>query len=225
MKRVRAGQVTDAVLVSALLIGFMLLAMGGGLWYFLARQSAQLVAMERSATLIARRQAAEAQDKAQRSETIADSVVEPAIESPPHRSSASSADSLLARLPWLAGSWYTSTRDNEEHWLPPQGGLMLGMNRSVSASGQASFEFMRIAETPEGLVFYASPGGRAATPFELAEQSDGRVVFENTGHDFPQRVIYERVDQDTLRARVEGRIDGESRQLQWQWVRGTLAAH
>jgi hypothetical protein len=45
------------------------------------------------------------------------------------------------------------------------------------------------------------------------------AVFENPGHDFPQRIIYRR-EGDSLIARIEGEVDGRRRSAQWEWRLG-----
>lgn len=126
-----------------------------------------------------------------------------------------SAAPSIDELAWMSGHW-SATIDGvemEELWSAPKGGMLLGIHRDVRANGKASFEFFRIAETKEGIVYFAQPGGRAATPFTLVESSEGRAVFANPRHDFPQRLIYTLRD-GRLCARVEG--EGEAAQ-EWCW--------
>jgi hypothetical protein len=47
-----------------------------------------------------------------------------------------------------------------ETWLGPGNGLMVAVNLSTFANGRKSFEFLRIAETPAGFSYFASPDGR-----------------------------------------------------------------
>jgi len=124
----------------------------------------------------------------------------------------------LESLSWLSGRWKGDVEGDmtEEQWMEPDGGMLLGMNRSVYRSGKASFEFLRIAETPRGITYFASPSGKVATPFILNEASDGHVVFENKDHDFPQRIIYRR-QKDSLTARIEGIIKGNEESMEWTW--------
>ena len=119
-------------------------------------------------------------------------------------------------LAWMAGHW-TSTKDGavmEEVWTAPRGGIMLGLHRDAWDT-KASFEFIRIAATPEGVVYFAQPGGRPPTPFTLTEVSATRAVFANPQHDFPKKITYW-LEGKKLCARVEG--DGESAE-QWCWAK------
>ena len=125
----------------------------------------------------------------------------------------------LDRLSWFVGSWLERKNgvETEEHWIAPKGDLMLGTNRTVRESGKTSFEFLRIARTPTGISYFASPSGRPATEFKLAEAANKKVVFENREHDFPQRIIYWLDVEGALHARIEGTIGGKERSQQWTW--------
>ncbi|MEM7245028.1 MAG: DUF6265 family protein [Acidobacteriota bacterium] len=123
----------------------------------------------------------------------------------------------LLDLAWMAGTWSSEKdgRSSEEHWMPPRGGLMLGLHRDVAGPGRFFFEYLRIEERPDGIVYLASPGGSAPTPFHLVESRGRRVVFENLEHDFPQRIVYWRVGK-TLRARVEDASGEKGMDLSWK---------
>ena len=125
-------------------------------------------------------------------------------------------------LNWLSGSWSGESdgQQTEEQWLPPKAGMMLGVNRSVFANGKSMFEFLRIAETSDGLTYFASPRGAPATPFELKEISANRATFENLKNDFPQRIVYRR-DEDRLIARIEGSVNGKAQSMVWNWTSAT----
>jgi hypothetical protein len=138
---------------------------------------------------------------------------------------AASAPPTLENLGWLAGSWSGLQGDihTEEHWIAPKGGLMLGVNRTILASGKSSFEFLRIADTGKEIVYFASPSGKTPTPFTLTALSADRATFENPQHDFPQRVIYQRTGQE-LKVRIEGKINGKEVAVEWKWTRAVEMA-
>jgi len=133
------------------------------------------------------------------------------------------APSDIDRLGFLAGCW-TLTRPNgatiEEQWLPPAGGAMIGMSRTVHDGKLRAYEFMRILPAADGkLQFVATPSGQAEGAFPLKDVAENAVTFENPQHDFPQRILYRRVDKDSLAARIEGAIDGQSRSVDFTYRR------
>lgn len=131
--------------------------------------------------------------------------------------SCAAAGSSLADLAWMAGSWRAEWPggSSEELWTDPDGGLMLGLNRSVREGKKTGFEFLRIEERNGAVVYLASPGGASPTAFELTEAKRNRAVFENPKHDFPQRIVYWKKDTN-LCARVET-LAGEGEE--WCWER------
>jgi hypothetical protein len=130
----------------------------------------------------------------------------------------------LADLSWMSGSWSGAVRgiDMEEHWTAPKGNSMIGIHRDIAKRRTASFEFLRIEQQGEQIVYLSMPNGRSpATAFPLKEISGTRVVFENPAHDFPQRVIYWK-DGNDLRARIEGTMNGKAGSEEWRWSPGSL---
>ena len=145
---------------------------------------------------------------------------------PPGAPGATPPAPRLERLSWLAGSWVADSAGtrSEEHWMAPRGGLMVGMNRLVSGGQARMFEFVRIRERGDTIVYLASPGGRSpATPFPMVEMGERRVTFENPAHDFPQRVLYWLGADDRLHARVEGKMNGRLEGENYVWKRGSLS--
>jgi Domain of unknown function (DUF6265) len=130
-----------------------------------------------------------------------------------------SAKPTLNDLGWLAGSWSGSARgiEMEEHWTAPKGNSMIGLHRDVAKGRTMLFEFLRIEQQGDQIVYLSMPNGRSpATPFPLKEVSGSRVMFENPAHDFPQRIIYWK-DGNDLRARIEGTMNGKAGSEEWRW--------
>lgn len=129
------------------------------------------------------------------------------------------AKPILDALAWMAGSWSGTSGgiDMEEHWTTARGHSMIGMHRDVGKGRTLGFEFLRIEQQGDAIVYLSMPNGRSpATPFPLKELSGTRVVFENPSHDFPQRIIYWKDGAD-LRARIEGTQNGNVGSQEWRW--------
>lgn len=122
----------------------------------------------------------------------------------------------IERLAWLSGCWASDGRDagSGECWLAPAGGTMFGVSRTVRGDRTVAFEHLSIRETEPGhLAYVASPSGQSETTFAMVELTDDRVVFENPDHDFPQRIIYRRLEGGRLLARIEGTLNGNERAI------------
>jgi len=116
-------------------------------------------------------------------------------------------ENQLSALAWLTGCWSPEGGEpgSMEHWLPPAGGSMLGVGRTIKNGKTVDHEFMQIRLSASGkLVFIALPAGQSEATFTAVSVTKNEVIFENLQHDFPQRVIYRSVSGERLEARIEG---------------------
>lgn len=132
---------------------------------------------------------------------------------------------ISSRLTWLAGCWESRSAKSliEEHWMEPRGGTMLGMARTTRGDSLVEFEQTRIVERDGRLVFVARPSGQERAEFTSTEVSDTSVVFADPAHDFPQRVMYRREGADAMRARIEGKMQGKERGMDFPYRRVACA--
>ncbi len=105
----------------------------------------------------------------------------------------------------------------DEVWTNNKGNVIVGVSRTVDGLSNA-FEFMRIENRKEGILFIAQPGGEQPTPFRLTAHDARTLVFSNPAHDFPQRIEYRRTGADTLEATV-GMLDGKGKKLTFKYAR------
>ena len=98
------------------------------------------------------------------------------------------------RLAWLAGCWQITRGDEviDEQWMPPRGGVMLGMSRTVRAGRTTTTEFVTLRVSAGRVAYEANPSGQQPTSFPATMVSADRAVFENPAHDYPKRIIYAR---------------------------------
>jgi Domain of unknown function (DUF6265) len=118
---------------------------------------------------------------------------------------AGTADPAVTSLAWIGGHWCTGSGDEiiEELWMPPHGGIALGMSRTRSGNRTTGFEYLRIVDVDEVPSYIAQPGGHPPVVFKSTAGGDGWIRFENPDHDFPQRIEYRR-EADTLHAEIAG---------------------
>lgn len=133
------------------------------------------------------------------------------------------SDSSLDALAWMAGCWegtYPNGRTVSEQWMKPLGNVMLGTSRTVKNGKTVAFEFIRLEQSQDGVIrFIARPSDQPEAVFTLILLQGQKAVFENPGHDFPQRIIYERITADSLVARIEGTLNGKERRSDFPYRR------
>lgn len=123
---------------------------------------------------------------------------------------------------WLAGGWRVEHGGTvtEEHWIPPAGGTLMGVSRTVKGDKTVFFEFLRLEQRKDAFVYVAHPGGRSpGTDFTLTSWNGKEAVFENPEHDFPTLIRYTKQDDGSLVARIEGQQNGHAASQDFHYQR------
>jgi hypothetical protein len=125
-------------------------------------------------------------------------------------------------LKWLSGCWQSVGAEpgSGEQWTSPAGGTLLGVSRTNRNSKTVAFEFMQIRASENNKIeFIARPSGQTGSTFVMIAQSQGKVIFENAAHDFPQRIIYHLESDIDLKARIEGEVNGKLKAVDFSMKR------
>lgn len=129
----------------------------------------------------------------------------------------------LDELAWLEGEWQRQTRSGPaiERW-ERDGNAFVGEGLVTRGSETVSIEALLLVEIA-GEVYYIAkpPENPYPVAFRLVSTDDGAFVFENTTHDFPQRIIYRRIGDDGMVAAIEGpgQADGEPQRIEFSFTR------
>jgi hypothetical protein len=130
----------------------------------------------------------------------------------------------LDRLAFLTGCWRAVDGDAviEEQWLPPAGGVLVGVARTVEGDELQLFEFLRIEARDGAWHYVAQPNGVLATWFKLTHLGDDEAVFEDPTHDFPQKIRYRKLGADELHAETSGPgRDGKEKTFSFHYRRAS----
>jgi Domain of unknown function (DUF6265) len=95
---------------------------------------------------------------------------------------------------------------------------MLGLSRTVRGGKLKEYEFLALREVDGRLAYVAIPSRQRETAFALVRfKRNGAAVFENSAHDFPQRIIYLRTERG-ITAMIEGKLKGQMRSSQYVYT-------
>jgi hypothetical protein len=131
-----------------------------------------------------------------------------AVHSPAPLPLGPAAPPSISDLSWLEGIWHGKIggRDFEARYTGVEGAQVLSASKYTENGKPAGFEFERFEQRGDTVVLTPFPDGKSSVSFPLAEyDSKGRrAVFENLAHDFPTRISYQRVTNDSLTILVSG---------------------
>jgi hypothetical protein len=140
-----------------------------------------------------------------------------------HRpASASAPVPPLSAISFMTGCWTGASSNGatiEERYSETADNMMIGMTRYVRGGRVVDFEFTTVSRTDSSFVMTPHPKGVKSDPFPLKEVADGRAVWENLKHDFPQRIIYRSGADGSLIARIEGKTSRGDSHEEWMMRR------
>lgn len=128
----------------------------------------------------------------------------------------------LADLEWLLGTWQRQQENGYlyEYWERGDSTYLSGRGYTVEGKYTVTVELMKMLQTDTAMFFVATvPHNDSSIYFRLISADSGGMVFENPKHDFPTRVIYRAMPPDSMFARIEARIDGQVKGIDFLFSR------
>ncbi len=120
----------------------------------------------------------------------------------------------LEKANWLIGNWGNTSPEGvlSESWKKENDSVYHGESYFVVGKDTVFSENIQLAEANGKLVYNVTVPGQnngQATPFELTSSSDSQMVFENPKHDFPNKITYNKISNDSLVAEISGMQKGK----------------
>jgi Domain of unknown function (DUF6265) len=120
----------------------------------------------------------------------------------------------LEKANWLIGNWGNTTPEGilSESWKKENDSVYKGQSFFVIGKDTVFAEYIDLAETNGKLTYTVSVKGQnneAPVPFEMTSATENQMVFENPKHDFPSKITYTKVNNDSLVAEISGMQKGK----------------
>lgn len=132
---------------------------------------------------------------------------------------------LPKTLNFLDGSWTMQTSKGKiiERWIKNADKTLKGESYRVNTKGDSVLMETLVIKKVGNDVFYCSTvngqnDGKEVC-FKLISSENKTYVFENSVHDFPQRIVYQNQGKDSLLAWIEGTKNGQTRKSEFKYKR------
>ncbi len=123
---------------------------------------------------------------------------------------------------YLEGKWMIEGKERNiyEEWRIENDTLMSSYSYYVEKGDTSYSETVELKKTG-GDIFYIPSVEYNAGPvkFKLISLIKNKAVFENPQHDFPTKIIYEKINNDRLHASIEGMIEGKLKVIEYNFKR------
>lgn len=120
-------------------------------------------------------------------------------------------NATLEQVLWLEGTWIDETTFGFKQ--PPEYLLetwkvyadsISGIGYNIQGQDTNIMERIAIMVVNNKLTYVARPKNQAMVTFTLTSSSSNEWVFENKANDFPQKLIYSKLPNDSLSVTLEG---------------------
>ena len=116
----------------------------------------------------------------------------------------------LDKLKWWLGNWQMKSADGLviESWSNTAANEWQGYSYYLTPQGDtASHETVRLVNDNDTLFYIPNVSNQnngMSIQFRESMLSDSSIVFENTTHDFPKRIVYVKTSDTSIHAYIEG---------------------
>lgn len=115
----------------------------------------------------------------------------------------------LEKANWLIGSWgHTSPQGTlAENWKRVNDSAFKGEGFFIVNNDTVFAEYIDLIETKGKLTFTVSvpaQNNEKPVPFGMTSISENNIVFENPKHDYPAKITYNKITNDSLVAVISG---------------------
>jgi hypothetical protein len=121
----------------------------------------------------------------------------------------------IKKIQGLKGTWQSRSADGSstETWEMKNDSTFFGTGVFMIGKDTVSRESLSLEERVNGFFYVPTVNeqnkGNAIT-FALTSSSENEWVFENPQHDFPQKIRYTKINEDSIVAEISGQMNGKA---------------
>ena len=115
---------------------------------------------------------------------------------------------------WLVGLWENKRAKGStfEQWSKAGETELKGKSFMLKEKDTVVFENIRLVQKKDGIFYIPTvkdQNNGKEIPFKSTSLSSNKMEFENPEHDFPQKITYTQITQDSLVAEISGTVNGK----------------
>ena len=121
----------------------------------------------------------------------------------------------LEKASWFLGNWGSKSPEGEltERWQKVNDSVYKGESYFVVGGKDTVFsEAVDLVENKGKLTYIVTVPGQnneKPVPFEMTQSSDTQIIFENPAHDYPNKIVYNKITNDSIVAEISGMQKGK----------------
>ena len=122
--------------------------------------------------------------------------------------------SAIEQANWFLGAWKFKTNDGDltEIWKQMNDSVYLGVSYVIVKTDTVFYELISLEQKNKKWNYSVSvknQNNEQPVSFEMTSMTPNQLVFENPKHDFPSKITYTKITQDSMVAKISGILKGK----------------
>lgn len=115
---------------------------------------------------------------------------------------------------WLIGSWENNSEQGNlsESWKKQNDSTFIGQSYFIKGKDTLHHESIVLDQKGDDFFYTTTVKGQnndQAIRFKMTSATAKQLVFENLKHDYPQKIVYNKITKDSLVAKISGIQQGK----------------
>lgn len=109
---------------------------------------------------------------------------------------------------FLEGTWKMEGKEIYERWDLLNNTTMKGVSYVIDEGQTVVFEYLEMQRNKKNVVYTATVPGQnqgKSIAFKMKTPNDDTFTFENSKHDFPKKIVYQRLNNTEISVQVSGK--------------------
>jgi Domain of unknown function (DUF6265) len=120
----------------------------------------------------------------------------------------------LEKAKWFIGNWENVTKESvsREIWQQKNDSTLFGESFTTVEKDTVFYEKIDLIQRNDSLFYIVSvrdQNKEKPVSFYMIKSTDSQIVFENPKHDFPNKIEYNKVGNDSIFAKIYGSENGK----------------
>lgn len=120
----------------------------------------------------------------------------------------------IEKAKWFIGAWENVTEESvsTEIWKQQNDSTLTAESFTLEEKDTVFYEKVELIERNDSLVYIVSVRNQnkeKPVSFYMTKSTDNQIIFENTKHDFPNKIEYNKISNDSIFAKIYGTDDGK----------------
>jgi Domain of unknown function (DUF6265) len=120
----------------------------------------------------------------------------------------------LEKMNWLIGNWENKMPEGllRETWKKENDSVFTGNSFFITEKDTVHFESIKMYQKGDSILYSATVVGQnndEPVEFNQTTATETEFIFENPKHDYPQKIVYKKVNDTNLVATISGIQQGK----------------